>query len=172
MKNMKVVLSVMLFLFVSSGLFAQSELKVGTKAPDFTLQDAAGHSYTLSSFEGKSPVIVYFYPKAGTFGCTKEACGIRDDWNKFKKNGIKVFGVSVDGKKDLRTFIKNYHLNFPLLSDSDKVVSQKYGVLLNNGMDNRVTYVIDKKGYIANVIEVKNIEKHASQVFQLALKLK
>ena len=83
---------------------AQSDvkLKVGDKAPDFTLQDAFGKSYHLSSFKGKSPVIVYFYPKAGTSGCTKEACGIRDDWSKFKENNIPVFGISTDDKPAIK----------------------------------------------------------------------
>ncbi len=149
----------------------KNELKVGDKAPDFTLKDAYGKSYTLSDYQGKSPVVVYFYPKAGTAGCTKEACGIRDDKNKFKENNIEVFGISVDPPKDIKKFIADYKLNFPLLSDSAKTVSKEYGVLLNNGVDKRVTFIVDKKGNIANIINVTDIASHASQVFDDAKKL-
>jgi thioredoxin-dependent peroxiredoxin len=163
----------LMFLFVFSFAltaisFAQTEPKVGTKAPDFTLQDVNGNSYTLSSYINKSPVIVYFYPKAGTSGCTKEACGIRDDWSKFEKNNIQVFGVSVDTKPELEKFIKDYHLNFPLLSDADKKVSKEYGVLRDNGYDKRVTFIIDKSGNINKIIPVTDINDHAQQVFDIA----
>lgn len=170
-----IVSVVLLFLMIASPLFAQNkskELKVGDKAPNFLLKDAFGKSYNLKSFKGKSPVIVYFYPKAGTPGCTKEACGIRDDWSKFKKNGIIVFGVSVDTKSEIKEFIHKYNLNFPLLSDANKRVSKLYGVLLPNGFDKRVTFIIDKSGRIAKIINVTNIEEHASEVFNVAMKLK
>lgn len=146
-------------------------LKVGMTAPNFTLEDAYGHHYTLSSFRGKMPVIVYFYPKAGTAGCTKEACGIRDDWGKFKKNKIQVLGISVDTKKEILKFIKDNSLNFPLLSDASKKISKDYGVYNNQGYDNRITFIINKKGKINNIINVKNIEQHAEEVFRIASKL-
>jgi thioredoxin-dependent peroxiredoxin len=146
-------------------------LKIGDKAPDFTLKDAYGKSYTLSDYQGKSPVVVYFYPKAGTAGCTKEACAIRDDKDKFKKNNIEVFGVSVDPQEDIMKFVNDYSLNFPLLSDSAKTVSKDYGVLMNNGMDKRVTFIVDKKGNIADIINVTDIASHSQQVFDDAKKL-
>src|ERR1035437_6382353 len=92
----------------------EMKLKEGDKAPGFSLQDSNGKTYTLAEYKGKSPVIVYFYPKASTPGCTKEACGIRDDWSKFSQNGIPVLGVSVDSKKDIKKFVDDYKLNFPL----------------------------------------------------------
>jgi peroxiredoxin Q/BCP len=148
------------------------ELTEGMKAPDFTLQDSNGKEFRLSSFKDKSPVIVYFYPKANTAGCTKQACGIRDDWSKFEKNNIRVFGISTDSKKDIKEFIKNNSLNFPLLSDESKKVSKEYGVLSDNGYDKRITFIIDKKGVISKVLPVTDIDNHSKEVFTLASKLK
>jgi thioredoxin-dependent peroxiredoxin len=155
-------------------IFAQSELKlkVGDKAPDFTLQDAYGKTYTLSNYSGKTPVIVYFYPKAGTSGCTKEACGIRDDWSKFEQNKIPVLGISVDDKTAIKKFIDDYKLNFPLLSDADKKVSKKYGVLGITGYDKRITFIVDKNSKIADVMEVKDIANHSKTVLEKAMALK
>ena len=116
------------FLFMYSiSLLAADGLKEGMKAPDFTLKDAFGNSYTLSNYKDKSPVVIYFYPKAGTPGCTKEACGIRDGLQSFKANGIKVFGISVDSTAAIDKFISDYHLDFPLLSDANKKVTSEYG---------------------------------------------
>lgn len=171
MKRFFAFMGIILFFSSPSFILAQSVLKVGDKAPDFTLQDINGKIYTLSSFRMKSPVVVYFYPKASTPGCTKEACGIRDDWSKFKENKIQVLGISVDGKKDIKSFVDKYNLNFPLLSDSSKEVSKKYGVLMTYGVDKRVTFIVDKKGNIADIINVTDIDGHAAQVYQIASKL-
>ncbi|MGE5439673.1 MAG: peroxiredoxin [Bacteroidota bacterium] len=156
-------------LFASSGSI--TTLKEGGKAPDFTLKDAYGKSYTLSSFRDKSPVVLYFYPKAGTTGCTKEACGIRDDMSKFRKNNITVLGVSVDSKEAIKKFIDDYHLNFPLLSDKDKNISRDYGVLNKLGVDNRITFIIDKKGIISSIIRDVDVTTHSEQAYNLASKL-
>lgn len=101
MKNIK---NISVFFFLFSFYFLQScggnaqNLNVGSSAPDFTLEDAYGNKYSLNDYKDKNPVIVYFYPKAGTPGCTTEACGIRDSWDKFNENGIVVLGISVDSK--------------------------------------------------------------------------
>jgi thioredoxin-dependent peroxiredoxin len=155
-------------------VLAQPEVKLkqGDKAPDFTLQDAFGKSYKLSNYKGKSPVIVYFYPKAGTSGCTKEACGIRDDWSKFTQNNIPVFGISTDDKPAIKKFIDDYKLNFPLLSDSDKKVSKEYGVVGMLGYDKRITFIVDKNSKIADVMEVKDIANHSKTVLEKAIALK
>ena len=155
-------------------IFAQTDmkLKAGDKAPDFTLQDAFGKSYKLSSYKGKSPVIVYFYPKAGTSGCTKEACGIRDDWSKFKQNNIPVLGISTDDKPAIKKFIDDYKLNFPLLSDADKKVSKEYGVVGMLGYDKRITFIVNKDSKIADVMEVKDIANHSKTVLEKAIALK
>lgn len=154
-------------------IFAQDKkLKVGDTAPDFTLPDALGNIYTLSSFRGKSPVIIYFYPKANTPGCTKQACGIRDEWSKFEANNIPVLGISVDSKEALQNFASKYKLNFPLLSDKSKNVCKSYGVLNFLGFANRVTFIIDKEGKIAFIIEKVDLETHAKEVLEKALTLK
>ena len=169
-------LSGFLFLLIS-GLIAftcggnAENLKVGDKAPNFTLQDDNGNSYTLASYRGKSPVVVYFYPKAGTKGCTTEACGIRDDLSKFKDNNIMVLGISVDSKNALKKFVNEYNLNFPLLSDENKEVSKEYGVLNKFGIDNRITFIVDKEGNINTIIRNVDVNTHSNQVYKIASKL-
>lgn len=158
-------------LFISSCGGNADILKVGNSAPDFTLQDASGKTYTLSSYKNISPVVVYFYPKANTPGCTTEACGIRDDFSKFKQNNIVVLGVSVDSKDAIKEFIDDYHLNFPLLSDKNKKVSEEYGTLNNFGFSNRVTFIINKSGKIARIIKDVNVDTHANTVFKIASEL-
>ncbi|MGE5402715.1 MAG: peroxiredoxin [Ignavibacteriales bacterium] len=147
------------------------DLKEGQKAPDFTLPDAYGKTYTLSSYQGKSPVIVYFYPKAGTPGCTKEACGIRDNLSKFREKHIPVLGVSVDSKEKIKEFIDEYKLNFPLLSDENKATAKAYGVLNKLGMANRITFIVDKNGKISNIIRNVDVNTHSEEVYKLASKL-
>ncbi len=165
-------------LFIASFTVLQScggnaeNLSVGNPAPDFTLQDSDGNSYSLSSYKEKNPVIIYFYPKAGTPGCTKQACGIRDSFSKFKENDIVVLGISVDSKESIKEFIKDNNLNFPLLSDENKEVSKAYGVLNNIGVDSRITFIVNKQGNIANILRDVDVETHANDVFNLAVKLK
>ena len=174
---MKLITSNILMLFISIILFNScggnaENLSVGNTAPDFTLSDAYDNTYTLSTYKMKNPVVVYFYPKAGTPGCTKEACGVRDNFEKFKENNIVIFGISVDSKESIKEFINDNNLNFPLLSDESKNVSKDYGVLNNVGVDSRITFIIDKNGKIANIIRDVDVTTHAEDVLQLALKLK
>lgn len=171
MKTIKLLSLISAFLFAACGGTAEN-IKEGTTAPNFTLPDAYGNSFSLSSFKEKSPVILYFYPKASTPGCTKQACGVRDNISKFKENGIEIFGVSVDTKEKLKEFIDSYGLNFPLLSDENKEVSKAYGVLNSLGFDSRVTFIIDKSGNIAKIIRDVDVEKHAELVYEIAVKLK
>jgi peroxiredoxin Q/BCP len=145
-----------------------SNLKEGMTAPDFTIQDAYGKAYTLSNYKGKSPVVVYFYPKANTAGCTKEACGIRDNFSKFRENNIEVFGISVDSKEAIKKFIDDYGLNFPLLSDQNKIVTKAYGVLNNIGLASRITFIIDKEGKIQKIIKDVDVTTHADDIFKYA----
>lgn len=155
------------------GFFMKGDkLKVGDQAPDFKLPDADGKLYSLSSYRGKSPVVIYFYPKADTPGCTKQACGIRDDWKKFEEAGIPVFGISVDSIEDLKKFREKYSLNFPLLSDEKKEVTKAYGVLNLLGFASRVTFIVDKEGKIAHIIDKVDVNTHAKEVYELASKLK
>ena len=165
-------------LFIASFTVLQScggnaeNLSVGNLAPDFTLQDSDGNSSSISSYKEKNPVIIYFYPKAGTPGCTKQACGIRDSFSKFKENDIVVLGISVDSKESIKEFIKDNNLNFPLLSDENKEVSKAYGVLNNIGVDSRITFIVNKQGNIANILRDVDVDTHADDVFNLAVKLK
>ena len=164
------VLIITTFLLLSCGGTADN-LSVGDEAPNFTLEDAENNSYTLSDYKGISPVIIYFYPKANTPGCTKQACGIRDDLSKFKDNGIEIFGISVDSKEDIQEFINDYELNFSLLSDNTKEVSKSYGVLNNIGVSSRLTFIIDKNGKLAQIIRDVDVETHSDQIFEMAKKL-
>jgi peroxiredoxin Q/BCP len=152
---------------------AQNSIKLheDMKAPNFTLQNHQGKIFKLSSFQGKSPVVIYFYPKAGTPGCTKQACGIRDDWNKFKEKNIVVLGISTDSKNDIKRFVRDNKLNFPLLSDRNKIVAAKYGVLRDDGRAKRVTFIIDKKGIIVKILEVTEIGNHSQEVLEIASQL-
>jgi thioredoxin-dependent peroxiredoxin len=161
------------FLLLPFLLFAQDEpaLQEGMEAPDFRLQDHSGMEYTLSDYKGKSPVVVYFYPKANTSGCTKQACAIRDDWSRFQDNSIQVFGISTDSKEDIEKFVEANELNFPLLSDSEKGVSKDYGVLRENGMSARYTFIIDKEGKVAKVFKVTDIGSHSEDIFNFASEL-
>lgn len=146
-------------------------LKEGMKAPNFSLLDQNGKKIKLSSYNGKSVVVLYFYPKAGTAGCTKQACGIRDDINLFEQNNITVLGISTDTRNEIKRFVKENNLNFPLLSDASKEVTAKYGVLREDGKAKRVTFIIDKKGVIVNILQVTDVLKHAEDVFKIASKL-
>ncbi|AFH49191.1 Peroxiredoxin [Ignavibacterium album JCM 16511] len=172
MKNLLVPVGLSVLILISACGGNAENLKVSDTAPDFTLQDSDGNSYTLSSYRGISPVVIYFYPKAGTPGCTKQACGIRDNWTRFSENGIVVLGISVDSKDDIKEFIQENNLNFPLLSDENKEVSKAYGVLNNLGLASRISFVVDKQGKIAEIIRDVDVQKHADQVFEIAMKLK
>ncbi len=170
MNKLKLFLAIALVFLINCGGNAQN-LKEGDTAPDFTLQDAFGKSYTLSSYKGKSPVIIYFYPKASTPGCTKQACGIRDKWSQFSENNIVVLGISVDSKEDITKFIDEYNLNFPLLSDNKKEVSKNYGVLNKMGFDSRISFIVDTDGKIHKVLRDVDVDTHADEVFDIAMKL-
>ncbi len=147
-------------------------LSEGMSAPQFSLQDAYGNPYNLGDWVNKAPVIIYFYPKANTSGCTKQACGVRDNFFKFEENNIKVFGISVDSKEALQEFIKDHNLNFPLLSDEDKKVTEAYGVLNNIGMASRVTFIIDKEGKIYKILREVDVTTHAEEILNIASGIK
>lgn len=168
-KKISIILA-SLFLFSCGG--NADIVKVGDDAPNFSLQDANGKTFTLADYKGKSPVVIYFYPKANTPGCTKEACGIRDDFSEFKKSDIAIFGISVDSKEDIKEFVNDYNLNFPLLSDIEKTTCKEYGVLNNLGFANRITFIIDKNGKIAKILKNFDIEKHSQLALDIAKKLK
>jgi peroxiredoxin Q/BCP len=148
--------------------FNLNALSVGDKAPDFSLRDQDGNLRTLSEFKG-SCVVLYFYPKDNTPGCTKEACSLRDNFNAFKDNNTVIIGVSYDSPKSHKAFLDKYHLPFILLSDSDKSVAKKYGA--KNAwflpVPRRMTFVIDKNGIICAILPKVDVSTHAAEILAI-----
>jgi len=143
------------------------------KAPDFELLDENGIPHKLSDYAG-SPLVLYFYPKDDTPGCTTEACNFRDDYSAFQKTNTKILGVSTDSVKSHKKFKEKYHLPFPLLSDPDHKVVEQYGVWAEKKMMGkrymgiaRTTYVIDKNGKIAKVFEGVKPAEHSREVLEV-----
>ena len=140
--------------------------KVGSFAPNFKLNDAQGKTHQLADYAGNY-VVLYFYPKDDTPGCTKEACQFRDDLAKLEKLGAKVVGVSVDNSDSHANFAKKYHLPFPLLSDTDGKVADSYGALSHLivvKIAKRYTFLIDPLGKIAQVYTKVDTSKHSQQI--------
>lgn len=137
-------------------------LAVGTPAPGFNTVDAYGNPVSLADFAGKT-VILYFYPKDDTPGCTKEACGFRDAYADYQSKDLVVLGVSMDDQASHKKFAEKYNLPFPLLVDSDGAIARAYDVD-GGGYAKRVTYVIDGEGKIAKVYQNINTETHARDI--------
>lgn len=137
-------------------------LKVGEAAPDFNSVDQDGQQIKLGDFKGK-PVVLYFYPRDDTPGCTAEACNFRDNNELYQKKGVKVLGVSVDSQKSHKKFVDKYNLNFTLVADDGKKIAESYGVLGGNTAS-RVTYLIDREGKIAHVYPKVSPKEHAVEV--------
>lgn len=154
----------MLLIGVISCANAKVALKEGETAPNFSLMGNDGEMHKLSDFKGQY-VVLYFYPKDETPGCTTEACNFRDNISAITKTGTKVIGVSVQDVSSHKDFVKQYGLNFLLLADNEKKVSKDYGVLNTAwGMDNRVTFVIDPAGKIAKIYPKVDPNGHAKEV--------
>jgi peroxiredoxin Q/BCP len=125
---------------------------VGDVAPDFDLPDASGKRVRLSDFRGRKAVVLYFYPKDDTPGCTKEACSFRDSYERFASTGAEVIGVSSDSEASHRKFAEKFHLPFTLLADGGGTVRKRYGVPATLGLlPGRVTFVIDRDGVVRHV---------------------
>ena len=125
------------------------KIDVGSKAPDFSLPDQHGRRINLSDYLGKTNLVVYFYPKDESYGCTREACSFRDSYEIFKEAGAEVIGISSDDIASHQAFVANHKLPFILLSDKGRTVAEKYGVGKSMGMlPGRVTFVIDKQGVV------------------------
>jgi peroxiredoxin Q/BCP len=130
----------------------KSAVEAGQKAPDFTLPDANGKPVRLADFRGKRAVVLYFYPKDDTPGCTAEACSFRDAYEDFQEAGAEVIGVSSDSQASHEKFAKRHHLPFTLLSDAQGNLRKKYGVPATFGLlPGRVTFVIDRQGVVRHV---------------------
>ncbi|MBU1093785.1 MAG: thioredoxin-dependent thiol peroxidase [Firmicutes bacterium] len=147
-------------------------LEVGTKVKDFTLNDAFGKTYTLSNFLGKK-VVIYFYPKDDTPGCTTQACAFRDAYDDFKNNDIVVIGISKDSPESHQNFIKKYELPFILLSDEELNVINDFGVYVEKSMYgkkymgvSRSTFVLDESGVITHVFEKASPSENADDILK------
>ncbi len=142
------------------------------KAPEFELQDENGKVHKLSDYAG-TPIVLYFYPKDNTPGCTTEACSFRDNYSAYEKENVQILGVSVDSVKSHKKFQEKYSLPFPLLADVDHKVVEQYGVWKEKKMMGRTymgiartTYLIDGKGIIAKVFENVKPSEHSQEVLE------
>ena len=147
-------------------------LRIGDKAPDFTVNDQDGKPVKLSSLKGKK-VVLYFYPKDMTPGCTTEACNLRDNYKLLLKQGYEVLGISTDNEKTHQKFIAKENLPFRLLADTDKKVHDLYGTWIEKSMYGRKymgtarnTFVIDEKGVIEEIIEKVDTKNHTDQILK------
>lgn len=146
------------------------KLKVGDKAPDFSTNDQEGKVVKLSAFRGRK-VVLYFYPKDMTPGCTAEACNLRDNYQVLQRKGYEVFGVSTDNEKSHQKFIAKEKLPFRLLADTGKLVHDAYGTWVEKSMYGRkymgtarITFIINELGVIENIIEKVDTKNHTDQI--------
>ena len=146
------------------------KLSVGDKAPDFKIKDQDGKAVSLKDYEGKK-VVLYFYPKDDTPGCTAESCNLRDNYKALQKKGYEVLGISSDSEKSHLKFIDKYKLPFTLLADTEKEVHNQYGTWVEKSMYGRkymgtarVTFIIDEKGKIEKIIDKVKTKDHTSQI--------
>jgi thioredoxin-dependent peroxiredoxin len=147
-------------------------LNEGDIAPDFTTKDQSGKEVKLSDFRGQR-VVLYFYPKDDTPGCTKEACSLRDSYDIFTEKDIKVLGVSNDDEASHQKFISKFSLPFDLLADTEKEIVNAYGVYGEKNMYgkkymgiNRTTFLIDEEGKIKKIFKKVNVDEHADEVLK------
>jgi len=152
----------------------KNDIVPGSKAPLFTLPDSDGHQINLSDFIGKQNLVVFFYPKDESYGCTKEACSFRDSYDEFKEVGAEVIGISSDDETSHSSFAAHHKLPFILLSDKDSKVASLYGIRKSMGiLPGRVTFVIDKEGIIRmNYSSQINFRKHIDEALELIKTLK
>lgn len=139
-------------------------VREGQKAPDFQLKDQHNKPHRLRDYLGKKHVVLYFYPKDDTPGCTKEACSFRDERAVFDSLETAILGISVDDAASHAQFASKYNLNFPILSDVNKEVCRKYGTLSPSGMAKRMTFVIDKNGTIRKIYHEVDVDRHSAEV--------
>jgi peroxiredoxin Q/BCP len=149
-----------------------SVIEPGDKAPDFALRDQDGRQVKLSDFRGE-PVVVYFYPKADTPGCTTQACSVRDHRSDYAEAGAVILGISPDPPAKLKRFQEKHALNFPLLSDEDHATAEAYGVWVQKSMygktyfgNERTTFIIDAEGVVASVLRKVKPAEHDEQVLE------
>lgn len=149
-----------------------TKLQIGDKAPNFSAKDQSGNVHQLNDYFGKK-LVLFFYPKANTPGCTSEVCDLRDHYNQFEANNFNLLGVSADRLKAQENFKHKFNLPFPLLADEDKLVIKAYGVwgpkkFMGKEYDgiHRTTFIIDENGIIERVISEVKTKIHAQQIFE------
>ena len=147
-------------------------LKAGEKAPEFEVNDQDGNTVRLSDYKGKK-VVLYFYPKDNTPGCTAQSCNLRDHYNELQQAGYEVLGISSDSEKSHRKFIESQGLPFVLLADTDKKVHELYGTWVEKSMYGRKymgtarnTFIINEEGNIEEIIEKVDTKDHTSQILK------
>ncbi len=149
-----------------------SLLKIGDKVPDFSVSDDRGNIQSLSDYAGKK-LVIFFYPKANTPGCTAEACDLRDHYKELQDAGYAIIGVSADSAKSQRNFSSKFSFPFPLLADEDKTVINIFGVwgpkkFMGKEYEGimRKTFIIDEKGLLERIIDKVKTKEHASQIIE------
>lgn len=149
-----------------------AQIKEGDKAPDFEATDSKNNKIRLKDFAGKK-IILYFYPKDNTPGCTAEACNLRDNYAELKKNGFEIIGISADDEKSHEKFISKYELPFPLIPDTEKKIINDYGVWGEKKMYgktyegvNRKTFIIDEQGNIDKIFHKVKTKDHTNQILE------
>ena len=154
-------------------LHSSLSIAITFEAPNFSAKDQDGKLHTLADYKGKK-LVVYFYPKDNTPGCTTEACNFRDNYQSLLKQGFEVLGVSIDDEKSHQKFISKYDLPFPLIADTEKEIVQKYGVWVEKNMYGkkymgiaRKTFILDKKGIIKKIIDKVDTKNASGQVLDL-----
>jgi len=173
MKAQAIVIALITCLAVGTSAVAAGMPKAGDKAPLVEGKDQDGKDWKLADDVGKKVVLLYFYPKDDTPGCTKEACGFRDSIEALKADDVEVIGVSFDSGASHEKFITKYHLNFPLIADTDGTIADAYGVrMAGRPMAQRVSFLIGKDGNIVHVTNSGNPDVHLSEMKAAAAKLK
>jgi peroxiredoxin Q/BCP len=147
---------------------AKDKVNVGSMAPSFTLPSQLGENVSLGDFLGQKPVVLFFYPKDDTPGCTKEACAFRDEHEEFRKLAAELIGISSDSVKSHRSFAEKHDLPFTLLSDEGGKVRRLYGVPSSFGLfPGRVTYVIDEEGVVRHIFSSQlSLEQHVAEALK------
>ena len=147
-------------------------LKQGDAVPNFSAKDEQGNSVSLSDYKGKK-LVVFFYPKASTPGCTAEACNLNDNYERFKAQGYEILGVSADSAKRQSNFKKKYNFQYPLLADEDKSVIEAFGVwglkkFMGKEYDgiHRTTFIIDENGVLEDIITKVKTKEHTNQILK------
>jgi peroxiredoxin Q/BCP len=154
-------------------VYALSDLKVGDIAPDFSLLNENGLPISLKDYIGRNVVVLYFYPKDFTSGCTVEACSFRDDYKLYEAEGAVVIGVSLDSVESHSKFSEKYKLPFSILSDRNKEAATAYGVLgLGGLLTKRMTFIINKDGKITHIFPKVDVKRHSEELLKALKELR